>query len=1032
TYGAVDSAAIMVELKSEIKPDRKKDVDPAANAKETKAYGKLPLYFIKNDGQVDEKVEYYVKGAGGGGYTIYFTHEGVFFSLYQTEKPELKPGELKDAAPEKTEITKSEFFNLSLVDSNKKAKIIGEKEQAGKVNYFVGSDKSKWRSNVPTFAAVLYEEVYKGIDVRFYGKGRLLEYDVIVKPGADPDKVKFIYEGIKGLRVTENGELQVGLKEALLVQKKPFIYQEIDGKRAEVEGSFVIEDDTTYGFELASYDKTKELVIDPVLDYSTFLGGTGTDFGYAIAVDSFGAVYVTGATISTVFPTVSPYDSSLNDGVVTDKYDVFVTKINAAGDTVFYSTYLGGNENDVGSGIAVDSRGRAYVTGYTDSTDYPTVSPIYGDNTGTDAFVTKLDAVYGSVVYSTYLGGTGSDLGNGIAVDSSGAAYVVGHTYSTDFPTESPIYATNSGASDVFVTKINSTGTAPLVYSTYLGGSSNDINPNIALDNRGRAYVTGYTTSTDFPTLSAFDNSLNDGVDTTSSDVFVTRINEQGGALLYSTYLGGTSNEHYPDIAVDSLNDVYVTGWTESTDFPTPSAFQGSNAGGSDAFVTKIDSSSSTLVYSTYLGGSDSDLSRGIAVDCSGAAYVTGYTWSTDFPTASAIYGDNTSVDAFVTKIDPDGLALAYSTYLGGTGYDTAYDIAVDGAGAAYVTGETYSSDFPISSAIDSSFASPADAFVSKIGPELLIDAASLSFGLVGTFYSAYVLTSGGDGSYTFSVSSGSLPTGLGLDPSSGLISGISSSPGSTGFTIQVTDGNGDIDTQAYTLIVFSSIMLEYSTYLGGTGTDSGHGIAVDQDGAAYITGITDSTNFPTELPIFGDNTDSDVFVTKIEVDDVDGPFLVYSTYLGGTGVDYGYDIAVDNSGRAYVTGQTFSTDFPNVMAIYSSFGGGTSDAFVTKLNAAGSAIAYSTYLGGTGADSGKGIAVGCFGAAYVTGFTGSTDFPNVKAIDNSLGGSSDAFVTKIDAAGFVVVYSTYLGGASTESGAGIAVDSSGAAYVTG
>ncbi|MEE8574239.1 MAG: hypothetical protein V3T30_02405, partial [Thermodesulfobacteriota bacterium] len=247
SYGAVESAAKKTELTPELKQNLNNEVAPALKATVSSAYGKLPLYFIKNDGQLDEKVEYYVKGAG---YTIYFTAEGVYFSLYQTSKPD-KPGEIKDskdAAPEKTEITKREFFNLSLLNSNKKAKITGEAEQSGKVNYFVG-DKSKWRSGVPTFASVLYEEVYKGIDIRFYGKGTTLEYDVIVKPGADPDKVKFVYEGIKGLRVTENGELQVGLEEALLVQHRPFIYQEIDGKREAIDGKFVIESETTYGFK---------------------------------------------------------------------------------------------------------------------------------------------------------------------------------------------------------------------------------------------------------------------------------------------------------------------------------------------------------------------------------------------------------------------------------------------------------------------------------------------------------------------------------------------------------------------------------------------------------------------------------------------------------------------------------------------------------------------------------------------------------------------------------------------------------------
>ncbi|MEE8575314.1 MAG: SBBP repeat-containing protein, partial [Thermodesulfobacteriota bacterium] len=581
------------------------------------------------------------------------------------------------------------------------------------------------------------------------------------------------------------------------------------------------------------------------------------------------------------------------------------------------------------------------------------------------------------------------------------------------------------------MTKINAAGDT-VIFSTYLGGLSNDRLPDIALDIKGRAYVTGQTDSTDFPTVSAYDGVLNDGVDTASNDVFVTRFNIAGSALSYSTYLGGTAAESYPDIAVDSSNNAYLTGYTGSTDFPTASAYQGSNAGSYDAFVTKIDKTGSTLTYSTYLGGGSSDYAYDIAVDSSGAAYVTGETSSNGFPTVSAIYGDNTNTDVFVTKLDPEGSAIAYSTYLGGTGYDLGQAIAVDGAGAAYVMGYTDSGNFPTASAIYGTYAGGTyDAFVSKIGPQLLIDASSLSFGIKDIDYASYALTSGGDGSYTFSVSVGSLPAGLNLNTLTGLIDGTPTAIGDTAFTLQVVDGNGDIDTQAYTLTVYDSAALDYSTFLGGTGSDYGYAIAVDSTGAAYLTGATFSTDFPTESPIYGDDTGLDAFVTKI---DAAGSSIVYSTYLGGVGNDYGSGIAVDSRNRAYVTGDTTSTDFPTVSPLYGSNSGGR-DAFVTKLYASGSTIDFSTYLGGTGDDYGYDIALNAWGDAYVTGKTYSSDYPTIKAIDNSLGGSMDAFVTKIDAAGFVVVYSTYLGGGAgggSDTGEGIAVDSSGAAYVAG
>ncbi|MEE8574589.1 MAG: SBBP repeat-containing protein, partial [Thermodesulfobacteriota bacterium] len=1038
SYGAATSADKKAELKSEIKPDLKKDVDPAAKAKVTKAYGKLPLYFIKNDGQVDAKVEYYVKGAG---YTIYFTHEGVYFSLYKTAKPEERPGELKEtekeakteeakkvATPEKTEKTeesKSEFFNLSLVDSNKKAKIIGEEKQAGKVNYFVGSDKSKWRSNVPTFAAVLYEEVYKGIDVRFYGKGRLLEYDVIVKPGADPNLVKFVYDGIKGLRLSEEGELQIGLKEALLVQKKPFIYQNIDGKKVEVEGKFIIEDDTTYGFKVASYDKTKELVIDPTLDYSTYLGGAGNpNYGRDIAVDSLGNAYVIGYTKAVAFPTTaSAYQGSNAGGV-----DVFVTKMNAAGSALVYSTYLGGSSTEYGFSIAVDSSGAAYVTGHTYSANFPTASAIDGTLSGTfDAFVTKLNAAGSALEYSTFLGGTGGEGAKSIAVDSSGNAYVTGDTSSTNFPTVLPIYPNLDTGWDAYVTKINAAGSA-LIYSTYLGGNGSDTGWGIAVDSSGAAYVAGLTSSSDFPTVSAIYG------DNTGTDAFVTKINAGGSALTYSTYLGGSLTDYANGIAIDSSGASYVVGMTSSSDFPTVSAIYGTKSTSYDTFVAKIDSAGSALIYSTYLGGNGDDRGYAIDIDSSGAAYVMGQTSSTNYPTVSAYQGTygGGSWDVFVSRIDSAGSALTYSTFLGGSGIDDGRSIAVDSSGAAYITGDTGSSGFPTVSAYDGTN-SGYDAFIAKISLPF-IDTTSLSFGIKDTAYAGYVMTSGGDGSYTFSISSGTLPVGLGLNTSTGLISGTPTVLGAAVFTIQVVDGNGDTDDQGYSITVYNSTVLDYSTYLGGTDNETALSIAVDSSGAVYLTGDVMSTNFPTVNALYGTYAGgmSDAFLVKLNSA---GTALVYSTYFGGSDDDAGQEIAVDGAGAAYVTGSTMSTDFPTVSAIYGSYGGGSWDAFVIKINAAGSVLTYSTYLGGTGEDRGRDIAVDQMGAAYVTGNTYSTDFPTASAIDSTCGGcgaSTDVFVTKVNAEGSALTYSTFLGGANFDYGMGIAVDQVGSAYVTG
>ncbi|MCP4557291.1 MAG: hypothetical protein GY836_17945, partial [Herbaspirillum sp.] len=417
--------------------------------------------------------------------------------------------------------------------------------------------------------------------------------------------------------------------------------------------------------------------------------------------------------------------------------------------------------------------------------------------------------------------------------------------------------------------------------------------------------------------------------------------------LSYSTYLGGDETDRGYGIAVDGSGNAYVTGYTGSTDFPTGQAFQG-NVGSVDAFVSKLAPSGGTLVYSTYLGGGGIDRGYGIAVDGSGNAYVTGYTGSTDFPTAQAFQGTYAggSWDAFVSKVAPSGGTLVYSTYLGGGSGDSASGIALDTSGAAYVTGYTWSTNFPTGQAFQGALGGGGnyDAFVSKLAP------------------------------------------------------------GGTALT--------------------------YSTYLGGAGYETGNGIAVDGSGNAYVTGYTTSTDFPTAQAFQGTRPgDYDAFVSKLAPS---GATLTYSTYLGGGSIDYGRGIAVDNSGNAYVTGETFSTDFPTAQAFQGTNVGASWDAFVSKLAPSGAALAYSTYLGGGAGDFGFGIAVDNPGNAYVTGQTGSADFPTGQALQGTNAGSSDAFVSKLAPTGATLTYSTYLGGFFNDFGYGIAVDTSGNAYVTG
>ncbi|MDR4508193.1 MAG: SBBP repeat-containing protein [Candidatus Brocadiaceae bacterium] len=644
--------------------------------------------------------------------------------------------------------------------------IQGRGKAETKANYFRGSDPSQWKTNISMYNMVTLREVYEGIDLRLKAYGNTVEKLFYVKSGADPNQIKIRLSGIesldlqkkseaasssskgdyygnsslksvaRGLSVNEHGELEVETEIGTVKFTKPVAFQEVNGKRMEIAVEYSIQhpevrsqnkernlisskstiknSKSEYGFKVASYDRTKDLVIDPAITYSTYLGGDFSDVGRDIAVDGAGNAYVTGETVSPDFPTVNAMYENLDDSL-----DAFVTKIDASGAFLLYSTYLGGNDSDIGRGIAIDDAGNAYVTGRTKSPDFPTANAIDGNyDCYGDAFVTKIDASGAFLSYSTYLGGNSWDYGYGVAVDSAGNAYVTGYTDSPDFPAVNAIYGSLNSYTDAFVTKIDASG-ASLSYSTYLGGKFSDWGRGISVDSAGNAYVTGETVSPDFPTINAIYGSIN-GPET---EAFVTKIDASGACLSYSTYLGGNGEDSGRGIAVDSAGNAYVTGYTSSPDFPTANAIDGSLDGALDAFVTKIDASGTSLSYSTYLGGNGNESAAGIAVDSAGNAYVTGYTASSDFPMANAVDGNHNGgyYDCFVTKIDASGARLSYSTYLGGNGEDYGAGIAVDGAGNVYVTGDTDSPDFPAANAIYGTYnGGRRDAFVVKIARNTL------------------------------------------------------------------------------------------------------------------------------------------------------------------------------------------------------------------------------------------------------------------------------------------------------------------------
>ena len=692
-----------------------KSITEGQRAKVVENFGKLPLYFIENKGQVDKRVKYY---AQANGQSLFFTKEGVVFSLRKGQEKTKDPACIGGGPDTLSESRKPQpvyaprsVMRLTPVSMRKGVKITALGPQEHKVNYFFGNNPKKWRTKVPTYKAVVYKEAYPGIDLKFYGNGLQMEYDIIVKSGADPSQVKFHYTGVKSLEVTQEGNLLVKLSDGgELIQKKPIVYQEIGGNRVAREGKFKAYQDTanlTYGFELAAYDKKYPLIIDPVLVYSTYLGGSSEEYGFAIERDQNGSVYISGFTTSSDFPLKNPMQSSLSYS------HGFVTKVMPDGITLDYSTYFGGGGPN---SIAIDSAGNVYLTGHANSYDLPVKNAFQAQPAGnTEAFVTKLD-ITGALVYSTYLGGSYIDGGQGIKVDGMGQACVTGFTGSSNFPTKNPIQG-QAGSWDIFVTKFSADGST-LIYSTFIGGSGDDRGEYIALDSYGHAYVTGFTNSPNFPTLNPIQPYNGGGL-----DAFALKLAPDGQSFGYSTYLGGNGDDKGQGIVVDQSGQVFVSGYTRSTNFPTRNPFQPANAGGLDVFLTKLKADGSDLVFSTYLGGSGDDYEGyfwfsncTLAVDQYGQAFIVGSTLSPDFPIINALQNSNAGGrDGFVAKIKADGSALVFSTYLGGSGDDAIEAITVDNAGHIYVTGWTLSNNFPTQNAFQQDYKGGRDAFLVKI-----------------------------------------------------------------------------------------------------------------------------------------------------------------------------------------------------------------------------------------------------------------------------------------------------------------------------
>ncbi len=581
---------------------------------------------------------------------------------------------------------------LRFAGSNRSSAPEAAEALPGHVNFLLGRDPAAWKTDVPIYGSVAYRQLYPGIDMTYSHTSGRLKSEFVVAPGADPGIIQMRYEGMHA-RLDSEGTLLLSGPAGELREQAPVLYQQVGTLRVPVSGGFRIHDDGSVGFRTDAYDRSQPLVIDPVLTSSSYLGGNGQNSLTGVAVDASGNMYVAGWTDALNLPVANPFHSQSGGSV-----DAFVAKLGPGGNSLLYCTYLGGSGDDRAFAIAVDPAGSAYVTGWTGSSNFPTAHAMQANRGGgRDAFVAKLTPAGNALSYSTFLGGSSNESGNGIAVDSGGNAYVTGDTASPNFPTASPYQSRIAGIQNAFVAKLNASGS--LGYATYLGGSGSDHAAGIAIDSTGNAYVTGSTTSSNFPTFAAL-QPVNAG----GQDAFIAKLGPAGNTLIYGTYLGGRGGmagapEGGQAIAVDASGSAYVAGVTSSVNFPvTAGALQSFHAGGGqDAFVAKLNPAGSALVYATYLGGSSFDFANGIAVDFVGHAYVAGYTGSTDFLTARPLQDGNAGLyDAFLAKLNPAGTALVFSTYLGGSGIDSANAIAADSLGNAYVAGQSLSPDFPL------------------------------------------------------------------------------------------------------------------------------------------------------------------------------------------------------------------------------------------------------------------------------------------------------------------------------------------------
>ena len=913
------------------------------------AFGRLPLSFEPNQGQTDARVKFLARGPG---YGLFLTDNEAVFSLSGSQ------------------------MRMRLQGASTSPQITGVDQLPGKVNYLLGNKSENWRTNVPTYARVRYEQIYPGVDLIYYGNQRQLEYDFVIEPRASSKQIRLAFEGAGKLKLNRHGDLILGSAAHKITLLRPKAYQEIDNKRREVSVKYLLKPYGQVAFQVGAYDKRQQLVIDPVLVYSTYLGGSGLDAGNGIAVDSSGNAYITGQTSSLNFPTVSPLQPATGGSV-----DAFVAKLNATGTALVYSTYLGGSGTDVGTSIAVDSNGNAFITGQTTSLTFPTVNPLHPAlNDSADAFVAELNSAGSALVYSTFLGGHSTDSGNSIAVDSAGNAYVTGTSFSSDFPTTNPLQAHRSGNS-IF--------------------KSTDGAANWAVSDSGLA-AAGVSDVVFQPG--------NSSIVYVSTDVGLFKSTDGGSNW---TRLAGVAIP-VNKIALDPTapGTIYVAtnaGLFKSTD--DGNTFTGINNGFGPLFAQKIlvDPVTPTTLYAISIGTSVFK-----SVDA-------GANWTEKFVSFNGGFVTDLAIDQNGTLYAGTTFGIYKSTN-GANSWTQSNGLLPNPRVANIVVDDIHNLVY---AATNSGLFKSADGGTSWTNISGNLSFTSISKVAFDPSNTSTLYVSTGfprkttDGGATWNIVNTGYPNtainALVVNPTQPSTVFIGTNSGADAFVTKLSAGGA---TQVY------------STYLGGNLSDGGNGIAVDAAGNAYVTGSTASSNFPLANALQPTTSGTDAFVTKLNAS---GSALVYSTFLGGGFTDVGRAIALDADNNAYIAGTTSSSDFPTVNPFQSSLTGFQNDGFVAKINPAGSALTYSTLLGGDANDDCLSIAIDAAGSAYVTGSTSSDNFPTLGALQPTRNGfGADAFVTKLSPSGSSLVHSTYLGGSGTEGAAGIALDSSENIYVVG